>query len=68
MLEELPVFVDEPAAYESRDDTHIVARWKGRVFVIPVAIAKKSVALLNVALDRLHERRASKVVSLPPHR
>jgi hypothetical protein len=61
--EELPVFVDEPAEYESRG-CHIVAKWKGRVFHIPVAVAQQQVARLNRALDQCFENRG-KVIPLP---
>jgi len=56
-MDDLPIFVDEPAEYEPQGD-HIVARWKGREYHMPIAVAKKAVRRLNRAIDQWHEGRA----------
>ena len=53
---ELPIFVDEPADYEPQGD-YIVSKWKGRRFIMPIAVAQKAVARLNRALDQSIEGR-----------
>lgn len=60
---ELPVFVDEPAKYEPSGD-HIVAKWKGREFHMPIAVAQLAANRLNRAIRLWHSRQNS-VVSIP---
>lgn len=67
MFEEgMQIFVDEAAEYEARGH-HIVSRWKGREYVMPIAVAEKAVMRLNRALT-IWRAGGAEVVELSPRK